>query len=250
MTDTTPTAELRAAAQQARAERADRAAIYAEVLPDWEAVYEPGNVSDYLIGYANDQAAATGMAEAWMRSQAEVTGRLEWVSEERLATGRYDRWFELIERHDDGIDTGPGIIVRRRLADETATDEPDAEVIHAFPPTGSGLTPCCGRTPFELPRTDRISSEAPTTCTGPAAGPPRTPADHLRAASLAAFSEGGPAGSALGWWLRDTATIHVPDSSGRTCERDGDDFPCLDVRAALKYAELINHLRSDPRNSA
>lgn len=97
---------------------ADRAAVLAEVLPDWEAVYEPGNVSDYLIGYANDQDAATGMAEAWMRSQAEVTGRLEWVAEERMATGRYDRWFELIERHDDGIDTGPGIVVRRRLADQ------------------------------------------------------------------------------------------------------------------------------------
>jgi hypothetical protein len=103
---------------------ADRAAVLAEVLPDWEAVYEPGNVSDYLIGYANDQDAATGMAEAWMRSQAEVTGRLEWVSEERMATGRYDRWFELIERHDDGIDTGPGIIVRRRLADEAPQPEP------------------------------------------------------------------------------------------------------------------------------
>jgi hypothetical protein len=78
-------------------------------------VYEPGNVSDYLIGYANSEAAAKGAAEAWMRSQAEVTGRLEWVPEERLATGRYDQWFELIVRHDDGIDTGPGITVRRRV---------------------------------------------------------------------------------------------------------------------------------------
>ena len=89
-----------------------------DILPAWEAMYEPGNVSDYLIGYANDQDAATGMAEAWLRSQAEVAGRLEWVAEERLATGRYDRWCELIERHTDGVDTGPGIIVRRRMADE------------------------------------------------------------------------------------------------------------------------------------
>jgi hypothetical protein len=43
-----------------------------------------------------------------------------------------------------------------------------AEVIHACPPDGSGLTPCCGRTPFELPLSDRISSEAPITCTAPA----------------------------------------------------------------------------------
>ncbi|WP_326779684.1 hypothetical protein OG481_01985 [Streptomyces longwoodensis] len=110
----------------------DQAAVIAELLPAWEAVYEPGNVSTYLIGYANDQDAATGMAEAWMRSQAEVTGRLEWVDDEQLATGRYDRWFELVERHDDGVDTGTGIVVRRRLADETQPSGPpaadDAEV--------------------------------------------------------------------------------------------------------------------------
>lgn len=40
------------------------------------------------------------------------------------------------------------------------------ETVHACPPDGSGLTPCCGRTPFELPLGDRISSEAPVTCTG------------------------------------------------------------------------------------
>ncbi|WP_205576240.1 hypothetical protein, partial [Streptomyces europaeiscabiei] len=39
------------------------------------------------------------------------------------------------------------------------------ETVHACPPDGSGVTPCCGRTPFELPRTDRISSEtAAITC--------------------------------------------------------------------------------------
>ncbi|QDN57354.1 hypothetical protein [Streptomyces sp. S1D4-20] len=103
-----------------------RAAIIAELLPAWEAVYEPGNVSDYLIGYANSEAAAKGAAEAWMRSQAEVTGRLEWVPEERLATGEYDRWFELVERHNDGIDTGPGLIVRRRTA-TAAVSQPDEE---------------------------------------------------------------------------------------------------------------------------
>lgn len=48
------------------------------------------------------------------------------------------------------------------------TDE-RPEVVHGCPPDGSGLTPCCGRTPFELPLTDRISSEAPVTCPGAAA---------------------------------------------------------------------------------
>ncbi len=37
---------------------------------------------------------------------------------------------------------------------------------HGCPSDGSGLTPCCSRTPFELPRDDRISSEAAVTCTG------------------------------------------------------------------------------------
>lgn len=44
-------------------------------------------------------------------------------------------------------------------------DTTPAETVHACPPDGSGITPCCGRTPFELPRTDRISSEEGTvTC--------------------------------------------------------------------------------------
>lgn len=88
--------------------------IRAEVLPAWVAMYEPGNVSDYLIGYANSEAGAKGAAEAWMRSEAEVTGRLEWVSQSPLSG--YDAEFELVERHDDGVDTGPGITVRRRAA--------------------------------------------------------------------------------------------------------------------------------------
>jgi hypothetical protein len=82
------------------------------VLPAWEAMYEPGNVSDYLIGYANTEAAAKGAAEAWLRSQKEEPGRLEWLPQNPL--DGYDTEFELSELHDDGIDTGPGITVRRR----------------------------------------------------------------------------------------------------------------------------------------
>lgn len=89
-----------------------RADAAADLLPTWEAMYEPGNVSDYLIGYANSEAGAKGAAEAWMRSESEVTGRLEWVPQNPL--DGYDREFELAERHDDDIDTGPGISVRRR----------------------------------------------------------------------------------------------------------------------------------------
>lgn len=52
--------------------------------------------------------------------------------------------------------------------------------VHAAPPDGSGLTPCCGLTPFELPRTDRLTAEpGQVTCAHrparPTAGPRQTP---------------------------------------------------------------------------
>ncbi|MDH6448240.1 hypothetical protein M2155_000648 [Streptomyces sp. SAI-119] len=108
----------------------------AELLPAWEAMYEPGNVSDYLIGYANSEAAAKGAAEAWMRSESEVTGRLEWTAQNPL--DGYDTEFELVQRHDDGIDTGPGITVRHRAAavEEThvvADDSDDPEHVDDCP---------------------------------------------------------------------------------------------------------------------
>ena len=31
------------------------------------------------------------------------------------------------------------------------------EVTHQCPPKRSGVMPCCGRTPFEVPRTDRMT---------------------------------------------------------------------------------------------
>lgn len=89
-------------------------AALAEALPAWEAMYEPGNVSDYLIGYANSEAAAKGAAVAWLRSQKDQVGRLEWVPQNPL--DGYDTEFELAELHDDGIDTRTGITVRHRAA--------------------------------------------------------------------------------------------------------------------------------------
>jgi hypothetical protein len=44
---------------------------------------------------------------------------------------------------------------------------PEDSVIHACPPDGSGLTPCCLRPPGELPHTDRIAiADVPITCPG------------------------------------------------------------------------------------
>jgi hypothetical protein len=32
--------------------------------------------------------------------------------------------------------------------------------IHLSPPEGSGLFPCCGKSPFEVPRSDRVTLDA------------------------------------------------------------------------------------------
>ncbi|MFJ8583660.1 hypothetical protein ACIRD2_03230 [Streptomyces sp. NPDC093595] len=63
-------------------------------------------------------------------------------------------------------------------------------VVHATPRKGSGLTPCCGRTPFELPRTDRISIDPFEVTCGEADAPTPTAlrdteVEQLRAELLA-----------------------------------------------------------------
>lgn len=39
----------------------------------------------------------------------------------------------------------------------TTKDQPTTETTHACPTEGSGITPCCSKTPFELPSTDRMT---------------------------------------------------------------------------------------------
>lgn len=58
----------------------------------------------------------------------------------------------------------------------------------------------------------------------------RTAAESLRDANT-------PHENQLTWWLIDTALQHTP-LDGR-CERDGDDWPCDDIAAAHKVAELV-----------
>jgi hypothetical protein len=39
--------------------------------------------------------------------------------------------------------------------------------VHRCPPDGSGITPCCGRAPFELPRWHRMTEDGSlVTCSG------------------------------------------------------------------------------------
>lgn len=34
------------------------------------------------------------------------------------------------------------------------------ELTHRCPPKGAAVMPCCGRTPFEVPRTDRMTVDS------------------------------------------------------------------------------------------
>lgn len=88
-------------------------------LPLWEAWYEPGNVSTYLIGYTNGEPAARAAAEGWLRSEGwDWPGGLEWVPEPTLASdSQYDAWLTLLHHHPDGACTDTGISIRRRAED-------------------------------------------------------------------------------------------------------------------------------------
>lgn len=39
-------------------------------------------------------------------------------------------------------------------------------LVHACPAEGSGVMACCGKTPFEVPRSDRMTSNEEVTCRG------------------------------------------------------------------------------------
>lgn len=45
-------------------------------------------------------------------------------------------------------------------------------VTHKCPPDGVSAMPCCGKTPFEVPRTDRMTTTGEVTCRPPAPAPP------------------------------------------------------------------------------
>lgn len=59
------------------------------------------------------------------------------------------------------------------------SDQAPGEVTHLCPPGDEGFTPCCDRTPFELPRSDRITEDVSlVTCGGEAAQREREARKH------------------------------------------------------------------------
>jgi hypothetical protein len=85
-----------------------------QLVPLWEAVYEPGNVSDYLIGYANDEAPAKAAAASWfVAQQLDEVGRLVWAAQPH--GGDFTAWFDLIHVDPEMGEVSTGITVRRRV---------------------------------------------------------------------------------------------------------------------------------------
>lgn len=70
---------------------------------------------------------------------------------------------------------------------------------------------------------------------------PTSPRDELRAAARVLQQRGDWLSSELLTWLVDTAILHGPDDDGRHCHRDGDEWPCFDVRAAQKVAFAVGY---------
>jgi hypothetical protein len=68
---------------------------------------------------------------------------------------------------------------------------------------------------------------------------PTSPRQELFAAAEILRRQGGYLNGQLCLWLADTALLHGPDDDGRTCHRDGDTWPCNDVKAAQKAALAV-----------
>jgi hypothetical protein len=56
-------------------------------------------------------------------------------------------------------------------------EPPVTETVHACPPDGSGLMPCCGRTPFEVPKERITIYPRLVTCAAPSPAVPAVPDD-------------------------------------------------------------------------
>lgn len=113
-----------------------------------------GNKAVFVAKALRDQAAVWREAAETLRRLAAEAPHAETPDE---APPR--------EPHPTEADLRHALAVLDRFHGRDTDGPAVPETVHACPPDGSGLTPCCGRTPFELPRTDRISSEpAAVTC--------------------------------------------------------------------------------------
>ncbi|WP_338683875.1 hypothetical protein QD712_25650 [Streptomyces acidiscabies] len=185
--------EMRARAEQAEAEvarlTADRAAVLDEAA-DGLAALRPREVPGG--GYARGMRDALIVGETHLRRMAAEAREADTQNGEALRCVCGDpvqlqddadptSWIHSPSSQTRCLDARPRcphcrmphdltpsmtIVCASVRASTRDTHPASSDVVHACPPPGSGLTPCCGRTPFELPLQDRISSEAPVTCNG------------------------------------------------------------------------------------
>lgn len=88
----------------------------------------------------------------------------------------YENFCSLLKDHTGPCDNPPNAGGEGRELCER-TSPPPCSVVHQCPPDGAGVMPCCGRTPFEVPRTDRMTTDADAvTCKPNAAGEAALPA--------------------------------------------------------------------------
>jgi hypothetical protein len=100
---------------------------------------------------------------------------------EDLAADGYATWTDIaLEEFAEAIAESDPVKLRAELVQVAAVcaawiadlDSRPIVLVHASPQDGSGLTPCCQHTPFELLRTERMTDDpAAVTCTAGAKRP-------------------------------------------------------------------------------
>jgi hypothetical protein len=122
-----------------------------------------------------DAPLAYGSLSRWMVARRElILDALERAERVEKAAREVDDTLcaGLDSADDDGIwDTPRWVAFMEASTNLRAAlaPAPADEVVHMAPPGNKGVMPCCGRTPFELRATDRLTlDQARVTCRGAA----------------------------------------------------------------------------------
>ncbi|MDX2954571.1 hypothetical protein [Streptomyces caniscabiei] len=166
--------------RQVAVDAADRAALRDRIAEELAARFTSG--AEYTQGMrvafeGPDGGPATRMVTPFEAAEAVLAVLPAPADRAAVLEEAADKLAEFIALHGPTSRTvagwtGAEAFLRRMAAESAAVDRvaaetppAETETVHACPPDGSGLTPCCGRTPFELPRTDRMTRDpAAVTC--------------------------------------------------------------------------------------
>lgn len=151
---------LRAAVREAHGVLKDMRGVLAELRQERRAVEQlldgiPGRVDERI-----ERQVVKGLAELGTQTDKAMRASVARVISE------FDRLAELFlgkdeEARGEGREPLETLILRNR----EAAGAP--EIVHLSPTTGSPYTVCCSRSPFDIPRTDRLTEDPGlVTCTG------------------------------------------------------------------------------------